>query len=152
MDMVTEQTGKKNGHVVPPLEAAAMVFSVLVADIDESPTNPRKTFTGIDDLATDIKLRGVLSPALARPSPHTRGRMELVFGARRFRATKEARLTHFPLMVRELTDAEVLEIQIVVSVSELRHMHLIAPNLEREGRWIVTPLGVEVLEHEKGRR
>lgn len=86
---------------------------IAVALIDESPTNPRKTFTGVEELAADIKARGVLQDVLLRPHPKKAGRYELVFGARRFRATKLAGLKTIPAKVRALTDAEVLEIQIV---------------------------------------
>jgi len=87
--------------------------SVALSLIDPSPTQPRKTFNGIDEMAADIKIHGILQPGLVRPHPKKEGRFELVFGERRFRGAKAAGLTEFPVFVRELADAEVLEIQIV---------------------------------------
>jgi ParB/RepB/Spo0J family partition protein len=78
--------------------------------IDESPTNPRKTFKDLEDLAENVKVRGVLQPVMVRP----RGtRFELVFGARRLRAAKIAKLDTIPATVRDLPDHEVIEIQLI---------------------------------------
>lgn len=97
----------------PAFHKASVAESVLVALIDESPTNPRKTFANVEDLAEDIKKHGVLQDVLVRPHPKKTGRFELVFGARRFRASKLAGLKDIPAKVRELDDAKVLELQIV---------------------------------------
>ncbi len=113
MEAVTDTGTKKNGHVASGTVVPPIVMALAVGEIDESPSNPRKTFSGVEDLAEDLKRRGVLQPVLVRPSPTAMGRYELVFGARRFRATKLARIAEIPAMVRSLTDEEVLEIQIV---------------------------------------
>lgn len=88
---------------------------VEIALIDPSPSQPRRTFdeAKLRELADDIKVHGVLQDVLLRPSPKKLGRYELVFGERRFRASKLAGLSTIPAKVRELTDAQVLEIQIV---------------------------------------
>jgi len=87
--------------------------SIPIVDISASPTNPRRTFDDayIDELADDIKARGVLSPVLVRPHPIDG--FELVFGECRWRAAQKAGLEVIPAMVRALSDAEVLEIQII---------------------------------------
>jgi ParB/RepB/Spo0J family partition protein len=86
------------------------VQQLALEKVDESPTNPRKTFRDIDELAEDLKVRGMLQPVLCRP----RGkRFELVFGARRYRAAVKAKLKTIPSMVREIEDAAVIEIQLV---------------------------------------
>ncbi len=82
----------------------------------------RKTFDeqGLQDLAASIRIRGVLVPILVRKAPMPRGlvsggmqRFELVAGERRWRAAKLAGKSTIPAVVRELTDTQVLEIQIV---------------------------------------
>ncbi len=112
----TDIKGKRATAAAAIAEAPTpIVIAVPVGDIDESPTNPRITFRGLDELAADMKRVGVLQPGLARPSPRREaglGRYELVFAARRFRAAKLAGLKDFPLMVRALTDEQVLEIQL----------------------------------------
>jgi ParB/RepB/Spo0J family partition protein len=87
---------------------------IALTSIDESPSNPRKTFAEIEELAADIKLRGILQPVLVRPTiGHASSGYELVFGARRYRAARLAGLEHIPAAVREMSDAEALEVQIV---------------------------------------
>lgn len=84
--------------------------TIALNRIDESPTNPRKTFSGVEELAEDIRIRGILQPVLVRPK---RSRYELVFGAKRLRAAAMAGLDSVPAMVRDIDDAEVIEIQII---------------------------------------
>ncbi|MDH4449910.1 MAG: ParB/RepB/Spo0J family partition protein [Rhodoferax sp.] len=102
-----------------------------LAHIAPSLTNPRKTFdaTKLAELAASIKASGVHQPVLVRPLPGSRvadtstdpatGKRlavlpthELVAGERRYRASKLAGVDTIPAMVRELTDAQVLDIQI----------------------------------------
>lgn len=86
--------------------------SISLEFIDESPTNPRKTFdkTKLEELAASIQRFGQLQPVLVRPKGE---RYELVYGARRYRAAKLAKLYNLLCRVRDLTDEEVLEIQII---------------------------------------
>ncbi len=87
-----------------------MIESIEMSAIDESPTNPRKIFNGIDELAADIAVRGLLQPILLRPRP--RKRFELVFGSRRFRAAKSAGLQKIDSVVRDMEDRAVVEAQV----------------------------------------
>jgi ParB/RepB/Spo0J family partition protein len=52
-------------------------------------------------------------PIIARPSIRGAGRYEIVAGERRFRAASAAGLTEIPAIVRDLTDAEALELQVI---------------------------------------
>ena len=83
-----------------------------LSDLRESPTNPRKHFDAeeLADLAKSIAKTGVLQPIVVRETPTG---PEIVVGHRRFRATKMTRLPTIPCITRELTDREVLELQIV---------------------------------------
>lgn len=83
---------------------------VPLSKLRESPTNPRKTFGDLTELTESIKRQGVLQPLLVRPTPTG---LELVFGHRRFRASKAAGLKEVPVIVRELSDEEALEVQLV---------------------------------------
>jgi ParB/RepB/Spo0J family partition protein len=75
-----------------------------------SPLNPRRHVGPVDDLAASIREKGILEPLLGRPHA---GGIEIVAGERRWRAAKAAGLDIVPVIVRELTDAQVLEIAIV---------------------------------------
>lgn len=87
---------------------------VPVAQIEESPLNPRTAYAeaGLAELAADIALRGVLQPVLVRETPGFR-HFELIVGHRRLRASRLAGLELMPAIVREMTDVEVLETQLV---------------------------------------
>lgn len=86
---------------------------IAVAELHESPTNPRKTFkqSSLDELAESLKQNGLLHPIVARP--RAEGGYEVVTGARRTRAARIAGLVDVPVTVREYTDDQVLEIQII---------------------------------------
>ncbi len=97
---------------------------VPLAEITASLTNPRTT-SGLDaaslaELAEDIKRRGVDSPILLRPLPGSRVqdtdrkvKYEIVFGERRYRASLQAGVPTIAARVRELTDEQALEAQLV---------------------------------------
>lgn len=74
--------------------------------IDEDPNQPRKEFDEIklQELAEDIKLRGVKQPVSVRPHPADEGRWMLNFGARRYRASKLAGMAEIPAFVDESAD------------------------------------------------
>lgn len=76
----------------------------------ESPLNPRKHFDPVKlaELTESVRASGVLTPAVARPVKG--GKHELAAGHRRLRAAKAAGLAEIPAIVREMTDAEFLEI------------------------------------------
>lgn len=101
---------------IEPQLAAIEVREILLDHIQESNGNPRRTFDEgkLRELAENIKVHGVLQPVLVRPSPGgAGGTYELVAGARRFRASKLAGKETIPATVRELTDAECREIQLI---------------------------------------
>jgi ParB family chromosome partitioning protein len=78
-----------------------------------SPTNPRKTFDedAMQELAASIRENGVLQPLLVRPCAERR--FEIVFGERRYRGAAMAEKETVPVCIREMTDAQVLEAQLV---------------------------------------
>ena len=86
--------------------------SIPIAQLKESSTNPRKTFDEkqLAELADSIRSKGVLLPLLVRP---VNGHFEIVAGERRYRASKLAGRDSVPATVRELNDAECLEIQLI---------------------------------------
>ena len=64
----------------------------------------------LEELAESIRSKGVLSPLLVR---RTNGHLEIVSGARRYRAAQRAGLREVPVRIAVLTDEEALETQIV---------------------------------------
>jgi ParB family transcriptional regulator, chromosome partitioning protein len=96
--------------------AGVLLLELPLDKISESTRNPRTQFDEkkLAELADDIRQHGVLEPVLVRPLTNGKaGTYELVFGARRYRASKLAKRETIPATVRELTDTECLELQLV---------------------------------------
>lgn len=70
--------------------------------IDEDPKNPRTEFSDaeIDELAHDVRQRGILQPLVVHPAD-AQGRNRLHFGAKRLRAALRAGLSEVPIVVRD---------------------------------------------------
>jgi ParB family chromosome partitioning protein len=81
-----------------------------------SPNNPRKYFADadLDDLAKSIGDKGLLQPIVVRPMPH--GEYEIVAGERRWRAAQRAGVHDVPVLIRELSDGEALEIALIENI------------------------------------
>jgi ParB family transcriptional regulator, chromosome partitioning protein len=97
--------------------------------LSESTTNPRRQFdeASLKELAETIRTQGVLSPLLVRPKDEVT--FEIVFGARRYRAAQMAEVATVPVRIKNLTDAEVLEAQLIENLQR-RDVH---PMEEAEG-------------------
>ena len=80
--------------------------------------NPRKDFRDdeLAELADSIRSKGLVQPIIARRDPQTQGAFEIVAGERRWRAAQKAGLHTVPVIVRDLTDKEVLELAIIENV------------------------------------
>jgi ParB/RepB/Spo0J family partition protein len=92
---------------------SAVFMQVDVAKLDESPTNPRRTFDQgqLAELADSVQTHGVLMPILVRSK---RGmRFEIIAGARRARAARMAGLEQIPARIVEMDDTQVLEVQLI---------------------------------------
>jgi ParB family chromosome partitioning protein len=89
-----------------------------VAYLRPNPRNPRKAFTAadLDDLTASIREKGVVQPILVRPVSGSEDSFEIVAGERRWRAAQRAGLHDVPVVVRELSDKEALEVAIVENV------------------------------------
>ncbi len=67
-------------------------------------------------LSASIREKGVLQPILVRIHPEEREKYEIVAGERRWRAAKKAELTHIPVLVKEFSDAEALEVGLLENI------------------------------------
>lgn len=110
--MPTKTTQKKPAPPPGPVADQGATLLVCIDDLYASPTNPRKTFddTALAELAGSIRSVGLLQPLVVRKLAVG---YEVVAGERRFRAAKLAGLSYLPCSVRELTDDEVCEVQLV---------------------------------------
>ncbi len=87
---------------------------IPITKLTPSPLNHRKHFdkTKMEELADSIRVQGVIQPILVRPL-NGDDKFEIVAGERRYRAAKMAALADVPAVVRELTDAQALELQVI---------------------------------------
>lgn len=81
---------------------------------------PRREFDkgALKELANSIREKGILQPILARPNPDggAKSSYEIVAGERRWRAAQIAQLHDVPVIVRDMTDNEALQIGIIENV------------------------------------
>jgi len=79
---------------------------------------PRKHFAeeDLNDLARSVKEKGILQPILVRPVAGDPNAFEIVAGERRWRAAQLAKLHEVPVIVREMSDGEALELAIIENV------------------------------------
>jgi ParB family transcriptional regulator, chromosome partitioning protein len=94
-----------------PGEGDALV-DIAVDQIEPNPHQPRKSFDSdaLDELAASIRASGVIQPIIVRRQGPG---YQLVAGERRWRAGRQAGLERIPAIVREVTDAESLELALV---------------------------------------
>jgi ParB family transcriptional regulator, chromosome partitioning protein len=94
----------------PKQESASL--EIDVERITPSPFQPRRSFdeAKIEELASSIRNQGVIQPLVVRPKGD---QFELIAGERRWRAAMKAGLTHVPVVVRQASDHEVLQLALV---------------------------------------
>ena len=92
---------------------------IRISDIQKNPYQPRKEFSKekIQELAQSIKENGLIQPIIVRQSPVVG--YEILAGERRYRASIEAGLSEVPVIIKKLSDQEMM-------------VHSIIENLQRE--------------------
>lgn len=89
------------------------VNKLRIMEIEPNHDQPRKDFDekALSELAESIEQHGVLQPLVVRPLSN--GAYQLVAGERRWRAARIAGLTEVPVVIKELSDEEVIEIAMI---------------------------------------
>ena len=84
-----------------------------ISEIEPNRSQPRKDFdeNALSDLAQSISQHGLLQPLLVRPLPI--GGYQIVAGERRYRACRMAGVTEVPVVIRELSDSETMELALI---------------------------------------
>ena len=87
--------------------------TLRISEIEPNRGQPRKEFeeSALADLADSIREHGVIQPLLVRPLPT--GGYQLVAGERRWRASRMAGLSEVPVVIRELSDHETMELALI---------------------------------------
>ncbi|MFZ7128193.1 MAG: ParB/RepB/Spo0J family partition protein [Desulfobacterales bacterium] len=112
--------GKGLDALIPstPENAAGAARDYFLCDIDVIHPNryqPRRRFAeaDLDELSDSIRVQGIIQPLLVRKQENG---YELVAGERRLRAARRAGLTQVPVVLKDVDDAEMLEMSIVENI------------------------------------
>jgi len=86
-----------------------------VGAIQPHPGQPRRRFdeSALDELAASIAARGLIQPIVVRPNGRE---YQIVAGERRWRAAQRAKLDEVPVVVRDFSDTETLEVALVENI------------------------------------
>ncbi len=101
-----------------PNSAARPDLVVPIEKVFPNPDQPRRSFTDehLKDLSASIRAKGIIQPLIVRKRSTGNGEFEIVAGERRWRAAQMAQLHEIPVLVRDFTDTEVLEVAIIENI------------------------------------
>ena len=90
-------------------------FQCPIVDIEPNPLQPRQEFGGpaFEEMVNSVKEKGILTPLLVSKTAEG---YRLIAGERRWRAAQKARLERVPVVVRETTPLESLELALVENI------------------------------------
>ena len=110
--MVKKALGRGLGALFPQEDLKKDKAFLPLAIIRPNPYQPREDYSNsqIENLIESIKSKGIIQPIVVRRSGKV---YELVCGERRYRAAKKAGLKDIPVVIRDLSDREVLEIALI---------------------------------------
>jgi ParB/RepB/Spo0J family partition protein len=126
------------------MNTAPAILELALDLIDTSPLNPRRfsrwqlTEEELRPLGDNLRVAGQKETIIVRPSPRDEGRYELANGERRFRAAQLAGLPTLRAEIRELTDAQMLDIMLStgtqgVGLTPMAEAHGYRERMEMEG-------------------
>lgn len=101
-----------------PAAGAEGLRTVPIHHVRPNPKQPRRVFRAeeMEDLTNSIREMGVLQPLLVRADPDRKDGWEIVAGERRWRAAQAAQLHEVPIIIREYSDSDMLEVAIIENV------------------------------------
>ena len=94
-------------------EQPGEVTTLPLAELEPDPSQPRKTFREetLSQLAKSIEENGLLQPIAVRPT--LSGGYTIIAGERRWRAARMAGMTQVPVIIREVTDQQAMELALI---------------------------------------
>jgi ParB family chromosome partitioning protein len=94
-------------------ESSAGTELMKISEIEPNRNQPRKEFdqAALEQLADSIREHGIIQPLVVRPT--VEGTYQIVAGERRYRAARMAGLTELPVIIRELSDTETMELALI---------------------------------------
>jgi ParB family chromosome partitioning protein len=98
VEALASSAGSPVGRIVP------------IDQIDPNPNQPRQVMGDLSELMASIVEKGVIEPLIVRQRG---GRFQIVAGERRYQAAVQVGIRELPVVIRDLDDAEVIEIALV---------------------------------------
>ena len=95
---------------------ALKAINVPITSVSPNPNQPRKSFNpdSISELAESIKSQGIIQPLLVEEI--VPGKYSIIAGERRFKAAQEAGLKKIPVIVRQLTELERIQMSLIENI------------------------------------
>ncbi len=101
VDALTSSAGTPVGRLIP------------IDQVDANPNQPRQVMGDLSELMASIAEKGIIEPIVVRQ----RGsRFQIVAGERRYQAAVQVGVTEIPAVIREVDDAEIIEIALVENI------------------------------------
>ena len=94
------------------------ILTLPIEKIEPNPDQPRRSFNeeDLDGLAASIREKGVIQPLIVRKNQAKPNSYQIIAGERRWRAAQRAQLHQIPVVIREFSDLEVLEVAIIENI------------------------------------
>ena len=110
-----EPTTKRASELEDPISNEVLV---PIEKIHPNPNQPRRYFDkgDLSDLAASISAKGIIQPLVVRSHPDKPGDFEIVAGERRWRASQIAKIHNIPVVIRNFSNEDVLEIAIIENI------------------------------------
>ena len=142
--------GRGLASLIPGAENALPENGVMMIPVEMVFPNPRQPRSGLhpeelQDLTASIREHGVLQPLIVTPGDLD-GRFVLIAGERRLQAARLAGMTAVPVIVRQATDQQRLELAIIENVQRADLSHWSRPRLIASWRRILT-CRTKILRH-----
>ncbi len=112
---MSEVKPKKEGKETITDTIKGPVTNVKITMIEPNKNQPRKTFNedSLQELADSIKLHGVIEPLIVQDR---KDHYEIIAGERRWRASKKAGLKEVPVIIKNYTEKEIVEISLIENI------------------------------------
>lgn len=104
--------GETAGEVYSDSSTAGSLLNLSISRIRPNPNQPRRSFDEdeLEELADSIRQNGILQPIVVRPVEDS---YQIVAGERRYTAAKRVGLATVPVVVREVSDREMLQLALI---------------------------------------
>jgi len=111
----TAKNTGENTVVADETQKAMGVMNVDIRKVEPNPTQPRQFFDeeALEELAESMKTFGIIQPLLVKEND---GHYIIIAGERRYRAARLAKLEEVPVIVKEYTEMEILQVALLENI------------------------------------